>query len=102
MIKINVKNTVKTLFALAAATLINNTNLMDASKNWDMDFQDPASPVMEGIINFHNDLMVLMTLVLAFVTYFIYVTVYNLIQCHYSLNFFPYHHNYPFLFCHHF
>jgi len=79
MIKINVKNTVKTLFALALATIINNTNLMDASKNWDMDFQDPATPVMEGIISFHNDLMVIMCLVTAFVTYFLGAVIYHFV-----------------------
>ena len=56
------KNIVKTLLALAATTLINNTNLMDASKNCDMDFQEPATPVMEGIISFTNNLLVIMCL----------------------------------------
>ena len=56
------KNIVKTLLALAAATLINNTNVMGASKNCDMDFQDPATPVTEGIISFTNDLLVILCL----------------------------------------
>ena len=29
----------------------------DASESWQLGFQDPATPVMEGIITFHNDLM---------------------------------------------
>ena len=28
----------------------------DASVPWQIGFQDPATPVMEGIINFHHDL----------------------------------------------
>jgi|LauGreSuBDMM15SN_2_FD.fasta_scaffold58118_1 cytochrome c oxidase subunit 2 len=76
----NLKTNLKMFGAMVAAMLTNNVSLMDAAKNWDMDFQDPASPVMEGIISFHNDLMVLMTLVMAFVTYFLYVTVYHFIN----------------------
>lgn len=34
-----------------------NNIFSDASKSWQLTFQDPATPVMEGIINFHNDLM---------------------------------------------
>ena len=34
-------------------------------------FQDPATPVMEGIINFHNDLMTILIFVLVFVFYFL-------------------------------
>jgi len=33
------------------------TGLMDAATNWQLSFSDPATPIMEGIINFHNDLM---------------------------------------------
>ena len=54
----NLKTNLKMFGAMVAAMLTNNISLMDAAKNWDMDFQDPASPVMEGIISFHNDLMV--------------------------------------------
>lgn len=30
---------------------------MDAPSPWQLSFSDPATPIMEGIINFHNDLM---------------------------------------------
>ena len=30
---------------------------IDASSPWQLGFQDPATPVMEGIITFHHDLM---------------------------------------------
>ena len=30
----------------------------DAAQDWQLGFQDPATPVMEGVINFHNDLMI--------------------------------------------
>ena len=30
---------------------------MDAAEPWQYGFQDPGTPVMEGIINFHHDVM---------------------------------------------
>ena len=29
----------------------------DAAERWQVSFQDPATPIMEGIEHFHNDLM---------------------------------------------
>ena len=29
---------------------------MDTARPWQYSFSDPATPIMEGIINFHNDL----------------------------------------------
>ena len=31
----------------------------DAADNWQLGLQDPATPMMEGILNFHNHLMFL-------------------------------------------
>ena len=39
----------------------------DAAERWQMDFQDPATPVMEGIINLHNDIMVFLIITFIFV-----------------------------------
>jgi cytochrome c oxidase subunit 2 len=36
---------------------------MDLAEPWQMGFQDPATPVLEGIIDFHNDLMILLTVI---------------------------------------
>ena len=36
---------------------------MDAAESWQFSFQDPATPVMEGIINFHHDLMFVLILI---------------------------------------
>ena len=33
-----------------------NTILLDAPIPWQIGFQEPGTPVMEGIINFHHDL----------------------------------------------
>lgn len=41
----------------------------DASSNWQLLFQDPASPVMEGIVEFHHDVMFLLVFIVFFVLY---------------------------------
>ncbi len=38
--------------------LILNLSYLDAAENWALSFQDPATPIMEGIINFHNHIMI--------------------------------------------
>jgi hypothetical protein len=45
--------------ALILSLLIFSTNftLSDAAEPWQFGFQDPATPIMEGIINFHNHIM---------------------------------------------
>jgi cytochrome c oxidase subunit 2 len=44
-----------------------NYVLMDASEPWQLGFQDPASPIMEGIIDFHYDLMFFIIVICIFV-----------------------------------
>lgn len=41
--------------------------LCDAAESWQLGLQDPATPVMEGIINFHNHLMFFMVFIAMFV-----------------------------------
>ena len=43
------------------------TFTLDSSSPWQLYFQDAASPVMEGIINLHHDLMFFITFILFFV-----------------------------------
>jgi len=45
------------------------TLLTEQVKNWQLGFQTPASPVMEGIINFHHDLFFFLTAICIFVFY---------------------------------
>jgi cytochrome c oxidase subunit 2 len=40
---------------------------LDSAIPWQMGFQDPATPVAEGIINFHHDLFFMLVLVVVFV-----------------------------------
>lgn len=43
------------------------------AKDWQLGFQLPATAIMEGIISFHDDLFVFLTLVLFFVVYILYI-----------------------------
>lgn len=50
--------------------------LLDSSSPWQMGFQDAGSPVMEGIINLHHDLMFFITFILFFVLVVLVRTLY--------------------------
>lgn len=39
----------------------------DKAVNWQVGFQDPATPIAEGIIRFHHDRMIILTGVVVFV-----------------------------------
>ena len=41
-------------YKLTTVLVLSQVCFADASRPWQMDFQDPATPIMEGIINFHN------------------------------------------------
>jgi len=44
----------------------------DAAEPWQMGLQDPATPVMEGIIDFHNHLMFFIVVIAVFVMWLLY------------------------------
>jgi cytochrome c oxidase subunit 2 len=39
----------------------------DAAVNYQINFQDPASPIMEGITDLHHDIMFFLVVVMVFV-----------------------------------
>nr|AHX02498.1 cytochrome c oxidase subunit 2 [Schimmelmannia schousboei] len=41
----------------------------DIAENWQLGFQDPATPIMEGIINLHHDLMFFICIISVFVSW---------------------------------
>jgi cytochrome c oxidase subunit 2 len=47
--------------------MINKIVFLVAAQNWQLGFQDPATAVMEGIINFHHDLFFFLKVILIFV-----------------------------------
>jgi len=46
-----------------------NEVYLDASERWQVGFQQPATPISEGILNFHNDLMFFIVVIAVFVTW---------------------------------
>jgi cytochrome c oxidase subunit 2 len=55
-------------FGLVACQLFINNNA-DAAFMWQAGFQDPASPIMQGIIDLHHDIMTIMIFILFFVVF---------------------------------
>ena len=45
----------------------NQIAYLDMAEPWQLGFQDPATPVMEGIINFHHDLIFFLIIITVFV-----------------------------------
>lgn len=54
-----------------------NTVLCDVPRRWQMGFQDPATPIMEGIIDFHNHLMFFLILILTLVCWLLFNIIYR-------------------------
>ncbi len=54
-----------------------NFSLNDTAENWQVGFQDPATPIMEGIINLHHDLMFFICVILIFVTWMLLRTLWH-------------------------
>ena len=54
-----------------------NITLCDAAEDWQLGLQDPAAPAMEGMINFHNYLMLFLVSVGTFVLWMLYKIIRN-------------------------
>jgi cytochrome c oxidase subunit 2 len=46
-----------------------NLSFSDSAKNWALSFQNPATPIMEGIVNFHNHTMFFLIAIVVFVAW---------------------------------
>ena len=73
-------NSLLSLTSLGLVVGYNSLVNCDASQPYQLGFQDPATPVMEGVINFHNDLMIVVVSVGIFVAYMLMSTVMNFEQ----------------------
>lgn len=49
----------------------------DAATPWQLSFQDPASPIMEGIIDLHHDIFFFIMFILLFVMWMLFRTVFH-------------------------
>lgn len=54
--------------------------LSDSAQNWQLGFQDPATPIMEGIINLHHDLMFFICVISVFVSWMLGRTLWHFEQ----------------------
>lgn len=74
--KIIMSNSIQELFLPLLNFLVNLGNVnevcSDAAERWQMSFQDPASPIMEGIEHFHNDLMFFIVIIFVFVSWLLF------------------------------
>lgn len=52
----------------------------DSASNWQLGFQDPATPIMEGIINLHHDLMFFICVISIFVSWMLGRTLWHFEQ----------------------
>jgi len=66
-------------------SLLNNTVSYDAPSSLQIGFQDPASPIMEGIIDLHHDLFFFMILVSVFVSWILFNIIYYFNTTNYNL-----------------
>nr|WQF69410.1 cytochrome c oxidase subunit 2 [Bostrychia moritziana] len=56
-------------FSALYSLLFYEIGFCDTAESWQINFQDPATPIMEGIINLHHDLMFFVLTILVFVTW---------------------------------
>lgn len=59
----------KLSFFLIGLLATANLAYADAADSWQWDFQDAASPIMEGIVDLHHDLMFFLIIIVVFVTW---------------------------------
>lgn len=74
------------LVILSLVFFSNTTLKADAAQPWQFGLQDPATPIAEGIIAFHHDLMFILVFVVVFVSWMLFRTVYHF---HYTKNSVP-------------
>lgn len=58
-------------------TLLNFKAFSDAPESWQMGFQDPATPVMQGIIDLHHDISFFLLFILFFVIWMLARTAFH-------------------------
>ena len=68
-----------------------NITFLDAPERWQFFFQDPATPIMEGIIDFHHDVFFFLIIILSIVTWILGRTIWQ---------FSEYKNNNPIIFTH--
>ena len=67
----------KSMFRKINSMFLVSTIYADVPREKQLSFQDPATPVMEGIIYFHNELMGLLIFILIFVSWMLFAVIFN-------------------------
>nr|YP_010007650.1 cytochrome c oxidase subunit 2 [Cyanidium caldarium]QNR39837.1 cytochrome c oxidase subunit 2 [Cyanidium caldarium] len=57
-------------------SFINYKVLNDAARPWQIGFQDPATPIMEGIVNLHHDIIFFLIIIIIFVSWILFRTLF--------------------------
>lgn len=70
----------KLLILFFILTFLPIKSLSDVPENWQLGFQDPATPIMEGIVNLHHDLMFFICVISIFVTWMLGRTLWHFNQ----------------------
>lgn len=65
---------------LLIISLLPFISLADAPENWQIGFQDPATPIMQGIIDLHHDIFFFVLVILVFVIWMLARTMYHFHQ----------------------
>jgi len=73
--KVKIRRRPIVMYMLKAEQFSHLSLLLSAAYDWQYTFQDPATSIMEGIINFHYDLMYYLIFISVFVTYMLVRTV---------------------------
>nr|YP_009317489.1 cytochrome c oxidase subunit 2 [Gelidium galapagense]AOX48941.1 cytochrome c oxidase subunit 2 [Gelidium galapagense] len=71
---------IKLLIVFFILILLPSKSLSDAAENWQLGFQDSATPIMEGIVNLHHDLMFFICVISIFVTWMLGRTLWHFNQ----------------------
>jgi len=67
----------KTLYKILLTTWPVAVAVADAAEPWQLSFQDPATPIMQGLIDLHHDIFFFMVFILLFVCWMLFRTVYH-------------------------
>ena len=62
---------------ISFSLLISPVAFADSAEAWQLGFQDPASPVMQGIIELHHDLFFFLTIIVGFVCWLLFQVLYQ-------------------------
>lgn len=71
------KNKYKHVFVLRQVKALTGLFYLDIPNDWQFGFQDPATQLMEGIIDLHHDIMFFIIFIVFFVSILLFILVFN-------------------------